>query len=578
MSTRKRQADHTISDIIRLRPKWFMDKQSDPSATAKALNHILSIMELGQGHIASYLFFDVFGVWDISTAPLHEINKRIMEFNHEFKRTDSTGVVVSAPVTRTSLLTREDLRHSLAPSTGSFEDRIASLKTDIANTLNNIDHHNERIRAARQSIDDCLRIIANKRVEIEAFELKVEEGVTHTLDPEKLKILRDLPPQWIVSCMGQTTFTILRKTPITMNFINAATGMCRTLYMGYIGMEFHWTLQCGQSFVYADCIDTSTRTIHPHLRGGHICWGNMTARADRMRESGDVKGFFALLETLLTTYCPDQPFEKFDYFYHKRNTSYKAWKAPYGMNGDTARIVQRMVAQTASDRYLEWFTANSATSPNTSLMQKAKRCAQKVTDLWEDATRIKRAEFTAELTSENNRGEPLRLLLRKHGIHLPDKDFYLRHGFETPGVFSSIFNRLMLLCHGSMEIVRSAPHNVTERAFYEITPGHRYVMKEWVQYNIHMTQFTPASPNGRLTDQVQNTIRTVPRDAAPTDAITVTPVEMPAPVLEEEMDDDTPICDIEGHDYASDGYCQVCADYDSDFDESREEEPEEAPF
>jgi hypothetical protein len=56
------------------------------------------------------------------------------------------------------------------------------------------------------------------------------------------------------------------------------------------------------------------RTIHPHVSGSSICWGNVSHRANEYKSEGRIGDFLSLLDTVLTTYNGGNPYTTLQYY------------------------------------------------------------------------------------------------------------------------------------------------------------------------------------------------------------------------------------------------------------------------
>lgn len=330
MSTTKQKlrSEHTIADILRLKPKWFMDAQLHPDKARENLDYIHTMLEYGLGHLANEPFMAVFGGIQIGHAPDRrgELNRAMATYT---KRNDAAAAnipLLAPKLTKLGLINRDVLRPALQKNIRQVENELAKIEEELRSIPQNTQSWQRQINDFRTAIETELRRKPILEAKKRALQLLVESP-NSGLDPDRLRLLKTIPDDWIVARVDTTRFTLVRRRPITLNYVGtAASGMAKSLYVGFIAIEFDWNLNPTASYQVADCIryaDHTDLSCHPHVSGAHICWGNMTARAERFRETKDYPAFFQLLESLLTTYCPENPYVSFDTMYSRRHAHYQ---------------------------------------------------------------------------------------------------------------------------------------------------------------------------------------------------------------------------------------------------------------
>lgn len=591
----KRYAEHTIADIIRTKPKWFLQKQSDLVKTEGYLKHLLMIMEMGQSHIAEYLFYDVFGEecdYDISSIDMQTLNRLVMEYKPEIKRTVPIPENATA-VTRLALI--RDLSDAVAPSTTDITSQINTTASMINRYHQDIQGYERSIVQYRETMMQSVRTLNAEKVKLEALELKLETGGESRVDKNKLIVLRDLPKEWMIIYADRDCFRIIRRTPIVMKFLNSATNMCQTLYMGYMGMEFYWDLHPRGCFNVADYINYSSTVIHPHVNGGNICWGNTAARAERLRAAMDVKGYFELFESLLTTYCPDNPYARFDDYARLKTRRWTAFNNATNKIPAAAReIIRKMIAETASDQYLEWYNGYTGTSAALTGMETilSNKRQKLMTYMQSLANKLhadgRRPRLNAILAEKPLNGQELNKLLRSEGIFLPERDAFAKTRFVAHGSINNQMLQLMLCVYGSIPMYCSdgvcvlRPHRDFVRTYklkFMGTMDFEYlVVGEDIEGEKGIT-------NMRYAGVVNVIAPTVPvQEVKPLDAAIATfreafqgTVSSTTPFDESDDEFDPENCD---HEYDNSGHCSHCGAFNEDYIEAEEEEEEsaEVPF
>jgi hypothetical protein len=348
----KKQSEHTIADILRLKPKWFLAKQTNPDACTALLTQLHMMLDHGYNHLAPQLFMEVFGLWDISLLPVPEFNKLLMEFTAKPRTTE-----LNPEVTKLGLLTRETVIPAIQHNKEGLRETLRQV------TREQREAHEQAERLTRDIVDLQLEVTrylqkaARLEDSIHSYEEELQKPAK--VDPERLRILKAVPDSWIVASVDPESFTMVRRTPLIVNYTNAGTGQAKTLNLGIIGVKFSWTLDCQESFGVADYISPprSYGAIHPHLSGASICWGNVGHRAKDSKKARDWKAFFELFEVLMTTYNPDSPYIALHTLERVKNENWthinprlmyrRWWKDPSMRN----QLV-RTWARTASDKWL----------------------------------------------------------------------------------------------------------------------------------------------------------------------------------------------------------------------------------
>lgn len=355
----KRQGDYSIADILRLTPRWFVEKQTNIETCTVLLKQLHMMLDHGYNALAQEMFLEVFGKWDVSSMEMAEFNKCLTEFVKKSKVSTS----LSAGVTKLGLLGHEVLTKNLAYDKEPRRRVLQNLRREQENKQAQAERYELRIRdlyneIAYARIEMHASLIAAEKYDDDIQEAEAALDVDAKIDKEKLAILRAIPDSWIVVNLNVDDFTLVRRTPLIVNYTNANTGQAKTLNLGFLGVSFAWSLYCKKSFGCADYIDTQ-RAIHPHLSGGSICWGNRDYAAQKFIEGKEYRKYFELFETLLTTYNPDSPYIKLGTMERMKNTNYRLINTnllirPWFTQNRDALV--RTWAETASEHFVENIT------------------------------------------------------------------------------------------------------------------------------------------------------------------------------------------------------------------------------
>lgn len=606
----KRRDEHTVADILRLKPKWFLEKQSDTPDALKALLHVHTLMEYGQNHIAEAPFIEVFKDYDVSFKPeaYSSINKLIATYTPVRKRTST----ISNPVIRTtrfSMLSKEAFREALRPDKSQYELELSHKESELRRIQEDINSLQRNVREYTQSLHTTARRAPVVSALIDSLQEKIDSDVT-LVDPERLRLLKAVPEQWCLVRTTSTEFTIIRRQPITLRYIGASgSGMAQTLYMGYFGFTFGYDLHCLESFPVADYIG-GTSSLHPHVSGSSICWGNIAHKAEAARNVRDYETFFALFESILTTYCPDNPYVSFSDFVRRKNTSYKVFNTRSSELWYIRKSpeILTMIAETASDEFLR------------EMPEIRKQALSRANNEYRDGDNSKLIKYlgkletvlaSAEVRNKLNGlmadrfpngvwGAPFLALLKECGIHLPPRDIMLRTKLGSSSVPDSIL-KLLIIAHEGIPVF----FNGTNFRYLWIgDSSHKYYF-ESKQENTSGINFRVMGSNlgGRgttITSAGYGTLRfpddmamdaMIPERYRPRSTPLVVPAA-PTPTETEEEVEDFPeaemtpeeVCQEEGHDwndsgvcrrcreecehddFDSSGYCERCSYYDADHD------------
>ena len=626
----KRQRDHTVSDILRLRPKWFMEKQVDPALASAALTYVHTLMGYGQNHIADEPFIQVFEAYDFSIAPNEYslINKSIMEYKPVRRRTLPPASSEAPRYTKLGLISPSALREALKPSKDHISQERNSLLSEQRNIEANLTDHQRQIRDHMRYLHEESMRRAVIALKLDALEAELESE-TALIDPEKVKLVKQIPSQWMVVSMTASDFTLIRREPLTMKYIGTAeSGMAKTLYMGFMGFIFTYSLQTKASFNVADYIHTnSSNVIHPHVSGASICWGNQAHKAERYQQERDYANFFTLLESILTTYCPDNPYISFSDVERKKHSGYTLINANIKTNNwfkDNQAAIIRMLSETASDEFITGMANQPAPAASTAVTPQLRAKWAKFTEYTQELGRKIRLQQDQlnryfELgPKECLYGAELIAALKRVNIVLPNRHALLKLRM-APNDVGSVTLNFMIAAYGGVPIfsmgqptsyawmgdqghqyhVRrlESNGNIGYRVFGEglssegTTTGSTSFSIYSFRNDAHRDSMVPPEYRPRIAPAPAMTaaVGTAPWDDS--DSVPYQDVETTEHPYEDEHpeEDEESECDRSGHDYDEDGectrcgyqcdhdryssggHCRTCDHYDSYYDEESED-------
>lgn len=492
----KAYSEYTIADVLRLRPTWFLNKQERRTVTETHLNLLHSMMEYGFAHIAPRRFIDVFGDYDISGLTPQLFNKAIMTYTPPVKKVDRTKF--------------GDARLSRLPATGSWREAIELDTSALRSKLHKYTEKIRRLESAAEShiynmkhersmMEHSLKEAKLCQQQYETLQSLMANGLGKGPDRDKIKVIQHIPKHWSVVEITTDHFWVLRTTPVHMAHMNARSGMSRSICMGYFAFKFSWDLYPSEIIPVADYIFASESRHHPHLSGGTICWGNMDHRADEYAKSRDSRRFFELLDSVMETYCDENPYIEYGVF-EKYETSKHVSINPKVLGHEwfmnNQREILSTIAETASDRLLDSID-DVLTRLNESRVQMYHTNRKKSKEYKADsyAYRITRELETKERTINNeiqrlrddrdvygvSPKELLHIIRNVAGIKLPDARFYIRSGLSKENL-PHLFNETMAAVY---EIVPSKSglyyqgNLKTERfpliSHFSSSRGHRFV-------------------------------------------------------------------------------------------------------
>lgn len=330
----KKYADYTVGDVLRLTPKWFIDKQSNADQYNINIGILHAISET-HNHIVSVPFLDLFGSYDLSEFSVPDMNKAIFEYKPPHERAKEFQTIF--PLTRIEVLDKVKFRAGMMTDIQDAKDRIENLMGQIQDYESNIANYQNSIRDYQNSIDDYFKSIRTRQREADGL---TALGDKTTIDKRKLDILRAVTDMWTVASVTVRDFTLISRKPLVVNYVDAGRGVAMAVDFGYIYMTYQFsTLSCVGSGKLAYNLARTSQTgdvIHPHLSSSSICFGNVASRADRARENDDYKTYFELIDTVLTTYCPDNPYRSLsDYAKASKNARVMVNRAGFGKIGLT---------------------------------------------------------------------------------------------------------------------------------------------------------------------------------------------------------------------------------------------------
>lgn len=471
--TAKAYGDYTIADVIRLRPSWLLEKQADQGKRLKEeqiphLNFLISALS----HVATYRFEELFGGLNIYDLDLNAINQKIMSH---------VPAVRSMPVPQhdlaPSLLSRFDImplgamkpflevnKRAIIQQIEEAEKRIKACDRDFAS-------HEQHLIEYRNYMMDALR---TKR----AIELTLE-GLRHTLlsngqklDPRRLAIVKSIPKQWLLVAMDDDSFTVARRTPVIITHASIA----KTLNLGFCAIKFDWRyLAAMHAAPIGDYIGTTGSGFYPHLAKGSICWGNQTNRAERLVEEQKYDEYWTLLESILTTYCGDNPYIGFTSLEEKYHNHWNcvstdrdsgfAW-----FKGSLKATLMREWSKNGSEKYLlEWEKQlpKEASGATVITTEKRQRMTTFINNFVAKFIYPKIEDFKARVPSYMPADRKFLYAseflqaCKELGVPVLDRDICIRYGINLGGLPSAM-QSIMLLWHGSYPTTEH-PHITSAR-------------------------------------------------------------------------------------------------------------------
>ena len=315
-----KQADYTISDVLRLRPDWLLNKQTDKEVYGKHLQAMGRMIDFGFGYIADYLFYSVFGDYDISKLSVGELNKRIVEYTKPEPLS-----IIKRPTRQLSPLFT-DHKKLIAISTRDeriWTNQIRAAERELETCENEIKSYHQAIEDSILRIQEYSRKVAEQSVTVEALRESFEKN-KGKLDLSTVRMLKSLPAHWLVVDYNVTEkyVTLFRSTPVTIRWTNANTGMNKTLYMGFYALQIYLdnTFSLRMARVVADG-QTSRHPCHPHV-SSYVCFGNMQHQASKAAEAKNLSKYLTLVDSILETYNEGNPFVTLTTFTKTKNTHY----------------------------------------------------------------------------------------------------------------------------------------------------------------------------------------------------------------------------------------------------------------
>ncbi len=321
----KRQADYTLSDVVRLDPKWLRNKQREERLSVYD-NHILflsQMMSAGRTQIAEYPFLEVFPSIDITRLEIPDINKALFIYEEASrppveKRMDNPNLARIREAANDGKLTQ---------TASHFEDqlrearyRVSNLESTINDSRRDAENHYKEYLYYENKRLEHLKNLELKKIDVEVWEDKVA-NFNGGLDPEKIKVLKTIPKHFRILMIDSQSFTVANIKPIILTETNSAAGVNRTLNMGHFTFRFNWKMQYKGIAYLADNIQAEAK--HPHV-SGYICWGNLQSLAANKLDAEDYVGWWSLFDQLLCNYNSGSPFYAWGNYVKRKNSYYKA--------------------------------------------------------------------------------------------------------------------------------------------------------------------------------------------------------------------------------------------------------------
>jgi hypothetical protein len=624
----KPYAEYTIADVIRLKPSWLQEKQTDggDKLTKEIIPHLAFLIS-AISHIAAYRFEELFGGFDITSLTVNDINQKVMTFSPK-PRSLPVPQVDLAPrsLSRFDLVTLGQIRPHLEVNRQALVRSIENVTSTLAVHEAQIKAKEEKMVQLRREVADCMAKIHRARLEKDALERAVLTN-GQKLDPKRIAIIKSIPNHWILVEVTAESFTIARRTPIIITHASIA----KTLNLGFCAIQYDWDMGMWKARNLGDYIDNGHGGFQPHLSGEAICWGNMRARADRLVSEGNYTEYWALLESILTTYCGDNPYVRFDdlerkYTSHWKcaNTSDSHTSFPW-FTGSLKATLMREWAKNGSAQYLDQYEKHLPTSASFEVTPEKRERMKHFCNGFIEKFIMPRYETFIQESAEQTGiyfASEFVELCKKHKIPILERDLLAKYNFALGDVDSS-FVSLMLCWHGSIPETKT-PHgnlmssrksgDVIGVALKNAKCYFFYCNEDRWSHNQHMTRVQQRSrtdmlnwtsssislaadrqPIEEIAARELTTIRNTysgtalatklawwerrarlvpnlgalpsasaqaatasatPADATPADASTVTL---------ESIEDNEHDCDVDGHDFQSNGHCEICDHFDSDY-------------
>jgi hypothetical protein len=347
----KKQIDYTLSDVVRLRPKWLENKQDDAEAFNELIDFIGQMMSSGRTQIATYGFMDVFPHINISQYKIPDINRILFEYEEAnkpvvLKRKDNPNLKVIRAAYSDGCLRQ---------SSSDLEDFVDARARRVRNVQSDADSYaNEAERALRNYRDyeasrvRKMKIVSEYEMLLAAAQDKLA-NFTGGLDKDKLAVLKAIPKHYRVVRVGEYDFSVVNVTPIILTETNAAAGINRTLNLGHFKYTFSYNMNFIGIQYFADNIQGTAR--HPHVNG-YICWGNLQSLADNRLESKDYVGWWQLFDQLQANYNSGSPFAQWATYIRNKNTDYTAISPDFKAYMNTGKAVtEEIYRNNNSDRF-----------------------------------------------------------------------------------------------------------------------------------------------------------------------------------------------------------------------------------
>lgn len=324
----KKQIDYTLSDVVRLRPKWLEKKQLDPEAYDNLIDFLGEMMSAGRTQIAAYGFMDVFPHINISNYQIPDINRILFEYEEANK-----PVVLKRMDNPNFKLIREGFAQGyIKQSNSDLTAMVSDILRKERRAQSDADGHaHEVTRLLERSRDyEANRQVSMASVAELGERLAVAQdnlaNFTGGLDKTKLAVLKAIPKHYRLIYIGDDYFKVVNITPIILTETNAAAGISRTLNLGHFMYSFRYDMNFERINYFADNIKGIAR--HPHVNG-YICWGNLHHIADTRREKLDYVGWWQLFDQLQASYNSGSPFAPWAAYIRNKNSEYCAMSTTF---------------------------------------------------------------------------------------------------------------------------------------------------------------------------------------------------------------------------------------------------------
>jgi len=294
----KKYADYTVDDLVRLDLSFLLKDKTDEEKVAQrdAFIYLKNTARSCRIDIGNWKLLEMFGDGTSSNMVTDKakINEILFSRIHESKEADATNGLGF------SLL--GNFKGEILEATKvDYDSVIRSHKRDLESVNTYLTDYQNRV-------NKYIRRARNHHKEIDELEAKKLAGIADDTVYKAVQQILSNPYWQFIGIKDDGNKLLFATTEyVKQSLVNPAAGINIHVEYGVYYVEINLTGKLINCYPYMDSL--YVYNPHPHVSsGGTICWGNYSSTVQEHIGADRWKDVMDILQTLLTTYCGDNPY------------------------------------------------------------------------------------------------------------------------------------------------------------------------------------------------------------------------------------------------------------------------------